>query len=146
MNSEHTDIQAGDRGCPNCRGRAERDAEWREAVEEEPEFPDQIPEEMWIALKAACAIGDRDTLSQAFRIAVRLTKSGILERVKMDSPTLSGAKIMPGWKRQTDEGGRVHVLPEGDQKPHIESGMYCPCKPRLEENGKVVIHYSYEGL
>jgi hypothetical protein len=46
------------------------------AIEDEPELPGKIPEEMYQALQ-----GDRDACAEAFRIAVRLTKKGILERV-----------------------------------------------------------------
>ncbi len=37
----------------------------------------------------------------------------------------------------------VHVLPIDDVKPHIESGEYCPCAPRVD--GDVVVHNAFDG-
>ena len=50
----------------------------QQAIDDEPEFPGDIPEEMYQTITS----GDKDTVSEALRISVRLTKSGILERVK----------------------------------------------------------------
>lgn len=41
----------------------------------------------------------------------------------------------------------VHVLPVDDLRPHIETGTYCHCKPRIEREGggTVVVHNAYDG-
>lgn len=40
----------------------------------------------------------------------------------------------------------MHVLPVNDLKEHEES-EHCHCQPKVEyeENGKVIIHNSYDG-
>jgi hypothetical protein len=41
-----------------------------------------------------------------------------------------------------------HVLPTNDLKPHVEKGLRCWCKPRIEqfENGNMVVtHNSADG-
>lgn len=48
---------------------------WMESVTDEPEFPGAMPDAVWDALRL-----DRDTATEAMRIAVRQTKSGILKR------------------------------------------------------------------
>lgn len=35
------------------------------------------------------------------------------------------------------------MVPLNDLKPHIESGAWCHCQPRIE--GDVVIHNAYDG-
>lgn len=46
-----------------------------QAIEEEPEFPGQMPDEMWEALR-----NDRDALTFAFVASARATKSEIKKR------------------------------------------------------------------
>lgn len=46
------------------------------AVEDEPELPGQMPDEMWAMIN-----GDRDAIEELLRITVRQTKSGIIERL-----------------------------------------------------------------
>lgn len=36
---------------------------------------------------------------------------------------------------------RIHVVPVGDLKPHIESGEWCHCRPRVTKDG-IVVHGS----
>ena len=56
--------------------RAEkRVAELEKAINDEPELPDDMPDEMWEAIR-----NDRDAMAEALRIVVRLTKSGILAK------------------------------------------------------------------
>lgn len=47
------------------------------AVEDEPELPGDMPDEMWEAIR-----NDRDAVSQAFVIAVRQTKDEIIRRIR----------------------------------------------------------------
>ena len=47
----------------------------REAIEDEPEVPGHMQDEMWEAIK-----GDRDSIEEAMRIVVRQTKEGIIKR------------------------------------------------------------------
>lgn len=37
----------------------------------------------------------------------------------------------------------TQIIPMNDSKSHIESGIYCHCKPRLEDT--LVIHNAYDG-
>lgn len=46
------------------------------AIENEPELPGAMPDEMWAAMN-----GDRDATQEAMRIAVRQTKAGIRRRL-----------------------------------------------------------------
>ena len=46
------------------------------AVNDEPELPGEMPDEMWNAIR-----NDRDAVAEALRIAVRQTKSGIIKRM-----------------------------------------------------------------
>lgn len=46
------------------------------AVEDEPELPGRMPDEMWAMIN-----GDRDAIEELLRITVRQTKSGIIERL-----------------------------------------------------------------
>lgn len=39
---------------------------------------------------------------------------------------------------------RIHVLPLNDIKDHNES-KFCKCEPRVEEDGKLIIHNAYDG-
>ena len=42
----------------------------------------------------------------------------------------------------------VHVVPENDLRPHIETGTDCWCKPRVEKHpghDVVVVHNSMDG-
>jgi hypothetical protein len=52
------------------------------AIDEEPELPGDMPDEMWEAIR-----GDRDACMNAMRIAVRQTKEGIRERLLAASPS-----------------------------------------------------------
>lgn len=36
-----------------------------------------------------------------------------------------------------------HVYPQGDILPHVTTGDYCPCDPRVEDG--IVIHNSWDG-
>lgn len=47
-----------------------------QAIEDEPEVPGPMPDEMWEAIR-----NDRDACENAIRIAVRLTKEGIRDRL-----------------------------------------------------------------
>lgn len=47
------------------------------AIEDEPELPGPIPEDIFQALQH----GDRETVAEFCRIVTRLTKAGIRERV-----------------------------------------------------------------
>lgn len=47
------------------------------AVDEEPELTDEMPEEMWAAVR-----DDREAMVEAFRIVVRQTKAGIRARIE----------------------------------------------------------------
>lgn len=65
---------------------AERDR-CLQAVDDETEFPGDMPDEMWDAIA-----GDRDAMAEALRIAVRLTKDGIRERIMVPNAIeLTGA-------------------------------------------------------
>lgn len=46
------------------------------AIDAEPELPDDMPDEMWDACRK-----DRDTMQEALRVVVRLTKEGITNRL-----------------------------------------------------------------
>ena len=48
------------------------------AVDDEPEYTDKMPDEMWEAIK-----GDREAMTEALRITVRLTKKGIKDRIML---------------------------------------------------------------
>jgi hypothetical protein len=52
-----------------------------QAIDDEPEVPGPMPDEMWAALN-----GDRDAVENAIRIAVRQTKDGIRERLLAHEP------------------------------------------------------------
>ena len=56
-------------------------AQCRAAVEAEPEFPDSMPDAMWEALCISYSAGDRGDIEESYRLAVRATKAGILERM-----------------------------------------------------------------
>lgn len=45
------------------------------AIQNEPELPGPIPEEMYQAIKN----GDRDTVAEALRIVVRVTKRNLVQ-------------------------------------------------------------------
>ncbi len=47
-----------------------------QAIKSESEYPDQMPDEMWEAIK-----GDRDAMTQALRLTVRETKDSIKDRL-----------------------------------------------------------------
>jgi len=46
------------------------------AVDDEPELPGNMPDEMWNAIS-----GDRDAMTEALRVVVRKTKEGIKKRI-----------------------------------------------------------------
>lgn len=52
--------------------------EVKAAIEAEPELPGDMPDEMWEACKS-----DRDTMQEAMRIVVRLTKEGIAKELNI---------------------------------------------------------------
>lgn len=39
-----------------------------------------------------------------------------------------------------------HILPRNDIKSHIESGVYCHCRPNIahQEGSSIVIHNAYD--
>ena len=47
-----------------------------QAVDDEPELPGDMPDEMWEAI-----VGDRDATAEAMRVVVRHTKAGIRGRI-----------------------------------------------------------------
>jgi hypothetical protein len=49
------------------------------AIEDEPELPGDMPDEMWDALRGFAYRDDREGMIEALRIAVRHTKKGIRE-------------------------------------------------------------------
>lgn len=60
---------------------------WMDAVTDEPELPGAMPNAMWDAMRA-----DREAATEAMRIAVRQTKSGILKRGMRSNVELSGGR------------------------------------------------------
>lgn len=48
-----------------------------QAVDAEPEFPGDMPDAMWNAIAL-----DRERMTEAMRIAVRMTKENIRKRIK----------------------------------------------------------------
>ncbi len=46
------------------------------AIDDEPEYPGEMPDEMWEAIK-----NDKDAVTMALRLTVRLTKCGIKVRL-----------------------------------------------------------------
>lgn len=50
-----------------------------QAVNDEPDLPDDMPDEMWAAIS-----NDRDAANELFRIVVRATKAGIINRINND--------------------------------------------------------------
>mgnify|MGYP006921459929 CR=1 FL=1 len=52
------------------------------AIDDEEEPTDEMPQEMMAKIREIVLAGDKDALSEAFRITVRLTKAGIKERMK----------------------------------------------------------------
>lgn len=46
------------------------------AIDDEPEFPGDMPDEMWEAIR-----NNRDAMMKAMKLAVQLTKSGIKDRL-----------------------------------------------------------------
>lgn len=62
----------------------------KQAIASEPEFPGDMPDEMW---EMACY--DRDALTEAFRVAVKQTKSGILARAD---------ELMHAWGFEPEAG------------------------------------------
>lgn len=53
-------------------------SEVEKAIDDEPEYPDEMPDEMWEKIKY-----DRDAVTEALRLTVQLTKEGIKERLKI---------------------------------------------------------------
>ena len=60
----------------------------------EPELPGDMPDEMWEAFKHASAVGDRDFITEAFRIVVRDTKRGIRERYISTAPAIDRNAVL----------------------------------------------------
>jgi len=54
----------------------------RQCIRAEPEYPDEMSDEMWEAMKMAVRNDDKEAMMECFRIAVRQTKNGILERLE----------------------------------------------------------------
>lgn len=54
--------------------------EFFKCIDDEPELPGDLPDEVWDRIESAVADGDRDFFVELVRIAVRLTKSGIKNR------------------------------------------------------------------
>ena len=52
-----------------------------EAVDQEPEYPGEMPDEMREAMVNAMRYGDLDFVAEALRLTVRLAKAGIRARV-----------------------------------------------------------------
>lgn len=52
------------------------------AIDDEPELPDGMPDEMWQAICGIVDIRDRPTMQELLRITVRTTKRCIQERAK----------------------------------------------------------------
>lgn len=50
------------------------------AINEEPELPGEIPDELWEQICSAAGRGDKDLVTELLRIIVRQTKEGIKER------------------------------------------------------------------
>ena len=51
------------------------------AIEDEPEYPGELPENLKSILETAVVTNDLDLLTEALRVTVRLTKQGIKDRV-----------------------------------------------------------------
>jgi hypothetical protein len=45
----------------------------------------------------------------------------------------------------TDQPRPIHVYPVNDLRDHVINGDPCPCLPRTEQDGAIVIHHSYDG-
>ena len=52
-----------------------------EAIDEEPEYPDEMPKRMKETLDFAMSIGDMVLMEEMIRTTIRLTKGSILERL-----------------------------------------------------------------
>lgn len=92
------------------------------AVDDEPEFPGDMPDEMWEALR-----NDRDAMTQAMRLAVSHTKRDIKARIAsltpLESPT---AKAMCACGHDHEaHTGHTHRI--GDPEPTFCS-QGCGCK------------------
>ncbi len=69
-------------GCEQGVSEAQRDADMKwfkiitlQAIADEPEFPGEMPDELWEKMK-----GDKDITVRVMRNTVLLTKNGITER------------------------------------------------------------------
>lgn len=52
------------------------------AVDAEPEFPDEMPDDMWIELSLAVLEDDKTCIEECFRLAIRAAKAGIKARIE----------------------------------------------------------------
>lgn len=52
------------------------------AINDEPEYPGEMPDELWKALKKAILTDDKDLILFAFRQTVKDTKNGIIGRLR----------------------------------------------------------------
>jgi hypothetical protein len=69
-----------DEGADELQRLRERVRTLEAAILDEPEFPGPMPDEMWERVH-----NDRDACQEALRLAVRLTKQGILARAALQS-------------------------------------------------------------
>lgn len=55
---------------------------------------------------------------------------------------------MGKWKDVTHDRDTFHVVPIGDLKAHVETGVFCWCEPKVERlrpRGVLVTHNSMDG-
>jgi hypothetical protein len=80
------------------------------AIEEEPELPGQMPDEMWDTIQHFCRTGDRDGMEELLTATVRTTKEGIKERVRKRH------------SEQSDESDEDVVTEDGGYKMEKKKG------------------------
>lgn len=95
-------------------------ADWREAVAAEPELPGGMPEEMGHAVAQAMAAEDADFFLAALRLAVRLTKDSIHDRLAALEASEKGVTSSLGVTPASegfclDRGHREHAERTGEQ-------------------------------
>lgn len=71
------------------RAREEEREQWKKAVEDEPEFPGDIPDDLYETVRQLVSDDDRDAIAETMRIIVRLTKEGIIARAALNGDTLT---------------------------------------------------------
>lgn len=52
------------------------------AVDAEPEFQDEMPDDMWIEISLAVLEDDKACIEECFRLAIRAAKAGIKARIE----------------------------------------------------------------